>query len=271
MVDIVTSNIKISIIIPSFKPKEYLEECIKAISNQTINRNLLEVLIVLNGCKEPWLSTIETWIENFSDLNINLLQTDTPGVSNARNIGLDVARGEYVTFIDDDDYISPDYLKDLIDVSSSDCVGLSDSIYFEDESRVLDKYNIHHREFLKLHNTENPSLFSARRFFNGPVMKLIHRSIIGDRRFDIRFKNGEDSLFMALISNRIKKLRFASEGAVYYRRIRNNSATTKNRALYRKILNGFNLIIQYIKYWIKEPTKYSSKFILSRIIGTLKI
>lgn len=264
-------EVKISVIIPTYKPEDYFRECLQCLNNQTLEKDTFETIIILNGCKEPWLSYINRLIENTPNLNINLIQTDVPGVSNARNIGLDVAKGEFITFIDDDDFISPHYLEELLKVSSATCVGLSDSIYFYDKSGKFDERNIHHKEFIKLRDIRSPSLYSARRFFNGPVMKLIHRSIIGDRRFDVRFKNGEDSLFMTLISDRIKKIKFTSKEAVYYRRIRNNSATTSKRSIYLKIRNGYNLIIQYTKYWLKEPAEYNSKFIISRIIGTLKI
>lgn len=76
-----------------------------------------EVILILNGCREPYSKAIESFISKHPAGNLTMLQTDIPGVSNARNIGIDNARGEFLTFIDDDDYISPTYLQELYNLS----------------------------------------------------------------------------------------------------------------------------------------------------------
>lgn len=261
---------KISVIVPSYKPGGYLWECLDSLKQQTLNSAAFEVIIVLNGCCEPWKSQISDYIKANKLTNFRLLQTNEGGVSNARNIGLDNAKGEYITFIDDDDFISPTYLQSLLDVSSPNCVALTDSIYFDDETRQNNYDNLHHNEYQKLKGCLNPSLYKVRRFFNGPVMKLLHRDIIGSRRFDRRFSNGEDSLFMALISDRIKSCKFCPPNAVYYRRIRAESATTRKRPFHKRIANSLNAIAQYSKYWIRRPLNYKAAFMSSRIIAQIK-
>ena len=262
---------KISVIIPTYKPQEYFKTCLSSIQKQTLSKDDFEVIIILNGCNAHWIHKVTELIECYSeDINIIFLHTSIPGVSNARNMGLEIAKGEYITFIDDDDYVSPSYLENLLACSSKDCVGLSDSIYVDDSTNTLNLTNIHHQEFIKLHNDTNPTIFSCRRFFNGPVMKLLHRSIIGDRKFDIKFKNGEDSLFMALISDRIKQIKFCTPDTVYYRRIRVNSATTKPRGKINKFNNSLKLIKKDIYYWIKRPYEYNFIFMCSRILASIK-
>lgn len=261
----------VSVIIPTYKPANYFEQCLRSLNQQTIDSSQLEIIIVLNGCREPWLSYIDIAIKkNISNLQVKLIQTDIPGVSNARNIGIDKSKGDYITFIDDDDYISPKYLEELLKNSSEDCMGLTDSIYFQDENHKLIYDNIHHNDYIRLKNIHNPTLYQSRRFFNGPVMKLIHRNIIGNRRFDVHFANGEDSLFMALISDRIKHCRFCISDAIYYRRIRPNSATTSKKSFLNKLINNLNRIVQYCKYWIKNPLKYNVSFMISRILASVK-
>ena len=129
----------ISIIIPTYKPGSYFKECLASIANQCINKDILEIIIILNGPQEPWRDTINLWINECGLTSISkFLLTNESGVSNARNIGIDNANGEYITFIDDDDYISPQYLEELLKVSSPNCVGLSDSIYYIESSGNLD-------------------------------------------------------------------------------------------------------------------------------------
>lgn len=80
----------------------------EAIRNQTLTQNEFETLVILNGCKEPYFEQIQKYI-NVHSSNIRLIQTDVHGVSNARNIGIEAAKGEYITFVDDD-IVSPAYL-----------------------------------------------------------------------------------------------------------------------------------------------------------------
>ena len=89
------SLIPISVIIPTYKPKDYLWECLDSLSCQTIEKSKFEVLIILNGCNEPYNTQIIKYIESQQNVQWRLFQTDEPGVSNARNIGLDKAEGEY--------------------------------------------------------------------------------------------------------------------------------------------------------------------------------
>ncbi len=262
---------KISVIIPTYKPGEYIAECLESLGHQTLAVDEFEIIIVLNGCNEPWRTEINALIERYlKGNNVKFIQTDRGGASNARNMAIDVAKGEYITFIDDDDYVSPAYLEELLNHSSRDCVALTDCIYFDDERRKEMKDNAHHRNFIRNHQLTSPTLFQTRVFFNGPVMKLLHRDIIGGRRFDVRFANGEDSLMMLLISDKIKKIRYTSSDAIYYRRIRDNSATTLKRNRLSKMRNGVKLLKAYFEQYIKKPARYNFAFIFSRFLATTK-
>ena len=100
-------------------------------------------------------------------------------------------------------------------------------------------------------------------------MKLIPMTFIQDRRFDMRFKNGEDTLFMFLISDRIKNIRFSSKNAVYYRRNREGSAVNVKRKFSEVCYSNLLQIVTYVSYYIKNPTGYSFSFFISRIGGAL--
>lgn len=258
----------ISIIVPTYKPQAYLWECLDSIYNQTFPKSDYEVLLVLNGCNEPYNAQITEWLSKHSDLQVQYFQTDEGGVSNARNIALDNVKGEYVTFIDDDDIISPMYLKELYDNATPDTVSLCYPFAFNDGElnkqlpyHITDTYNycIEHKCY-KLTTM-------ARKFFSGPCMKLIPMSFILDRRFDIRFKNGEDSLFMFLISDKINAIAFTSKNAIYYRRIRNESASTVRRTMMERALNSYRCIREYTKIFMRGG--YSFYFYSSRIVAAL--
>lgn len=84
---------KISVIVPSYKPQAYLYECLDSIYNQTFPKPEYELVLVLNGCNEPYNSQIRDWIQSHSGLQIQFFQTDEAGVSSARNMALNAARG----------------------------------------------------------------------------------------------------------------------------------------------------------------------------------
>lgn len=260
----------ISIIIPSYKPKDYIWDCLDSIKKQTFPKEEFEIILVLNGCKEPYYSQIKEYINhNFVGYNVNFIQTDTGGVSNARNMALDVAKGEFITFIDDDDYISPKYLEELYKSASPDTISLCYAYAFNDGhpeiqlpfslTKVYDEYNSKPR--YKLYS-------KVRKYFSGPCMKLIPMSIIQGRRFDSRFENGEDSIFMFLISDKIDRLSFASNDATYYRRYRDGSAVMRIRSTKDRINNNIRCIKVYTKIFFSG--KYDFLFYMSRIMAEVR-
>lgn len=262
---------KISVIVPTYKPQGYLWECLNSIYNQTFPKKDYELVLVLNGCNEPFHSQIEDWLSKHSDLLVQFFQTDEGGVSNARNIALDNARGEYITFIDDDDLISPSYLRELYDNAAPDTVSLCYPYAFNDGEiekqlpyGITDAY-----EFYIEHKCTSLSS-KVRKYFSGPCMKLIPMSFIQGRRYDVRFRNGEDSLFMFLISDKIKKVAFTSKNAIYYRRYRPNSATTNRRNRVSVVLNELRLVKMYLQIYFKAPCRYNLNFFLTRVLSAAK-
>lgn len=259
---------KISVIIPTYKPKEYLWECLESLVKQTFPKEDFEVIIVLNGCTEPWRGEINNYIvTKMQDVNINFIQTEQGGVSNARNIALDNAKGEYITFIDDDDFVSPSYLQELFYRANPTTVSLCYPLSFEDGTNNYMTFYIT-KDYNSYKNLHYPWI-KARRYFNGPVYKLIHRDVIGDRRFDIRFTHGEDSLFMFLISDRFQWISFASKDAIYYRRNRIGSAMTCKQSLFKKIVNELNLFLVRSVLFFSHFPKYSIRFYLRSILSSI--
>ena len=264
---------KISVIIPTYKPQEYIWECLHSLCVQTFPKEDFEVIIVLNGCCEPWKTDIERYIdENMAGLNVRLIHTDQGGVSNARNIGLDNAQGEFIAFIDDDDYISPTYLDSLYQNAMGDgTVVLSNAVAFNEGFADIPLPYQMSDVYKQYSGRKNIKLFSrVRKYFSGPCMKLIPVSVIKDRRFDVRFKNGEDSLFMFLISDKIESLKFSDNTAVYFRRIRKDSAVTSYRSLKEIAQNSMRMIVCYSQIFWHSPADYNFGFYFTRILAAVK-
>lgn len=262
---------KISVIVPTYKPQAYLWECLDSIYNQTFPKKDYELLLVLNGCNEPYHTQITEWLSKHSDLRVQYFQIDEGGVSNARNIALDNIKGKYVTFIDDDDFISSTYLEELYEKAAPDTVSLCYPYAFNDghiEKQL--PYSITNTYNYCIEHKCDKLASRVRKYFSGPWMKLIPMNFIQERRYDVRFKNGEDSLFMFLISDKIKKVAFTSKDATYYRRYRDNSAYTRGKTKREIISNKMSMIKAYISIYLKKPQKYSLFFFITRLLGTLR-
>ena len=261
---------KISVIVPTYAPREYLWECLDSLKAQTFSKSDFEVILVLNGCDEPYKSQIQEYVYVHKELNIKYVHTLQGGVSNARNMALDYACGEYVTFVDDDDLLSPTYLERMYDKADTNTVVLCYPYAFDDG--YIDKQLPYHiTDVYEVYSIRKHIEISSkvRKYFSGPCMKLIPRNFIQDRKFDVRFKNGEDTLFMFLISDCINDIRFASKDAVYYRRNRNNSAVNRKRNLDDIVCSNLLQIWTYIKYYLKNPFKYNLLFFSSRVGGSI--
>lgn len=258
----------ISVIVPSYKPQDYLWECLDSLVNQSFDSEKYEIILILNGCNEPYSTRILEYLSKVPrPVIFNYLQLDEGGVSNARNIGLKCAKGEYICFVDDDDYVSSSYLEELYSKAGRNVIPLSYPLCFEDGTETYKPYRIT-KDFDDCYSKGIQNFKNAKKFFSGPVYKLIHKDIICDRQFDTRLKNGEDSLFMFLISDRIKYIDFTSKKAIYYRRIRHNSAVNSQSILY-KIKNSITLFIKYNYIYIQSPLKYDFSFFFTRILGTI--
>ena len=260
------TTMTISVIIPSYKPGEYINDCLKSIKEQSLSESEYEVIIILNGCCEPYLemlTSVKKILFHNSD-NVHIIQTDIPGVSNARNLGIEAAKGEYLTFVDDDDIVSPTYLASLLEVSTPTCVGCANSYAFENDISEY-KSNFLSKAFVKCKGKPF-TLLGFRQFLSPPWAKLIHKDIVVDARFPVSLRKSEDSIFCMLLTPRIKKMQLADESAIYYQRRRPESVMrTKN-----SVLNEMRLFIkiefEYIKMWFKSPLRYNIILVLLRML-----
>lgn len=102
-------NPLISIIIPVYNVEGYVDYCIKSVINQTYKD--LEIILIDDGSKDNSGKICDEW--NLKDQRIIVIHKKNGGLSDARNTGIEIATGKYITFIDSDDYILPNYIQYL--------------------------------------------------------------------------------------------------------------------------------------------------------------
>lgn len=109
------SNSLISVIVPVYKVQPYLRKCVNSILNQTYPN--LEIILVDDGSPDNCGAICDEYAEK--DARIKVIHKENGGLSSARNAGLDIASGEYITFVDSDDWIDPKMYEDML--ASAEC------------------------------------------------------------------------------------------------------------------------------------------------------
>lgn len=130
----------ISVIVPVYKVEEYLDRCVQSIVDQTY-RNL-EIILVDDGSPDNCGAMCDAWAEK--DSRIKVIHKENGGLSDARNVGMAIATGEYTSFVDGDDYIAPEMYQLLFEgmlKDGSDIAACGVEMVFEDgtPSRMLTK------------------------------------------------------------------------------------------------------------------------------------
>ena len=121
----------ISVIVPIYKVEEYLDRCVESLVNQTYKN--LEIILVDDGSPDGCPHKCEDWARK--DSRIKVIHKENGGLSDARNAGMNIATGEFISFIDSDDYIASDFIATLLaamEKENSDIVECSVVKFYED-------------------------------------------------------------------------------------------------------------------------------------------
>ena len=189
------NNPLISIIVPVYKVEKYLPRCIESILGQTYTN--FELILVDDGTPDRSGIICDRYAEK--DSRIKVIHKENGGVSTARNAGIDVAQGKWITFVDSDDWVSDDYLSTLIEPLENNeydlTVGVLDWRYL----RLVSQGN-KSREIKKQQNNSKEDLATLGKIeFLGPCYKLYNKSILDENkiRFERGIAMGEDAIFVA--------------------------------------------------------------------------
>lgn len=182
----------ISIIVPVYKVEPYLNRCIQSIVNQTYKN--LEIILVDDESPDNCPVMCDTWAQR--DTRIKVIHKKNGGLADARNMGLEVAKGTYFTFVDSDDYVDERFVELLcVQMQENDaqisCVGLQN---FNDRNLVVLDMEPHKTE---VYNKKDAiaALFDESKFGNYMWNKLFQREL-----FDtIKFPTGKSMEDLAIV------------------------------------------------------------------------
>lgn len=216
-----TTEPLISIIIPAYNCEKYIEKCINSILLQTYQN--FEIIIINDGSQDHTLEKINNYLNKNK---IKLISIENNGVSNARNLGIENSKGDYICFIDADDWIEKDYLEYFVKNTTLEYnlliqYSLQKNIFFSNPSHPSVTLSINYDIedlFLKFNIIK----------YGHPFCKFYSRKIIKDNNllFDKGLTMAEDLIFFLIYIKHIDYITFLPEMKYHYEYV-NNSAHTK--------------------------------------------
>lgn len=236
---------KISVIVPIYNVEAYLERCLNAICGQSYKN--LEIILVDDGSSDNCMQICAKFKDK--DERIKVIRQSNKGVSAARNKGLDAAKGDYIAFVDSDDYIHPEMYKRLYlllkkyDADMSACFirGCWDSNYTEPP-----RDDIEIRDYDKIGAIK--SVFDSKYEINGTGVvvtnKLYKKKLFNNLRFSTQFKRGEDEQIICYLMKRVDKFVITDERLYYYFN-RSDSAIHRKAPEVQNIKDQLDLLNMY--------------------------
>lgn len=226
---------KVSVIVPVYNVEKYIEKCLNTLVNQTLKE--IEIIIVNDGSKDNSKEIIKKFIGMYPE-KIVYLEKENGGLSDARNFGIPYAKGEYIAFLDSDDYVELNMYEDMYKIAqneNSDMVECDFIWEYPNKSRI-DTGEIYHGKHEMLEKVRVVA-------WN----KLIKKSVLD--KANVQFPKGfryEDIEFTYKLLPYLEKVSFLKKPCVHYIQRDTSISNTQNERT-KEILDVFDNVIKYYK------------------------
>ena len=260
----------VSVIVPVYNVEMYIEECLDSIIKQTYQE--LQIIIVDDGSTDMSNQKLKPYL---SDSRVQFIEQANKGLSGARNTGLKAAKGKYVLFVDSDDYLEVNAIKELVylmEKDKADLIRFNGRAFLDGLNDPIEQNNYEFSHRLKEGILYTQNLFEVnRRTFASPVyLYIVKREVI--EKNILSFYEGilhEDELFTTQIFLNSHSMIYAN--AFYYnRRYRENSImTNQSQERLKKTVDSYIIIYKELEklYLNKKYTKEQKKLIKRQMLS----
>lgn len=238
-------NELVSIIIPVYNAEKYIEKCLNSIINQTYTN--LEIILINDGSNDNTEKICDEFRKN--DKRILLFSKENSGVSSSRNIGIKCAKGEYITFVDADDWLEFDYITkamELIKKTKCDMLKTNYQIFETENNHYIsyqysDNYcKIDHNRMLKILTIDGNFNCVWGTFYKNSIFKN------NNLEFDENISFGEDLLFQVKNYKLFKKIYWLNLPGYIYYCSPNSASRKKNINHLIKVSNDVYVVYNYL-------------------------
>lgn len=242
-----TEKIKVSIIVPAYNVEGYLEECITSLIGQTY-RNI-EIIIINDGSKDNSKRIIEKYV--VLDNRIIEIEQENMGANIARTNGIKKSTGDYLMFIDADDYILNNTIKELVEKIEFYNVDIIKFRFIDDKNII----QLEQKEKLYTNKQEIYEMLLTTTKLNNLTTEIINRSLfdLEEEVFKIKSSSGEDLQMNLEIYDKAQSILIIPNEYYYYRLNKNSTTNTVNK---RTIYNN----IEQTNYTYQNLFKYAKKW-----------
>ncbi|WP_155293199.1 glycosyltransferase [Comamonas testosteroni] len=218
----------VSIVIPTYKGEAFIGDCLNSLKRQTLDRSKWEAVVVINGEKDGTHNLINEFIKSNKDINLNILSINESGAGIARNKGIEESKHQYLTFLDDDDQFSDNYLEELFENSDVNRIALTQILDLQQGNLCDNPINAQIKKAALKKNIVAHDVSSA---ITMNASKLIPTFYAKETKFNEHLRSGEDvDYWSRLIANFHPHLYVipVAQGAYYIRLVRDNSVSRRS-------------------------------------------
>lgn len=248
-------NPKISVIVPMYNVENYIDKCIQSIINQTLKD--IEIILVDDGSIDKTVEISNKYAEN--DKRIKVIKQKNKGVSSARNYGVSIAEGDFITFVDSDDFIEIDMLEVLYNAAIyNKCDVILSGIKIVKDSNIEYEFTTDSKIYTK------QEVFKLFYFDKKPFSpnyawgKLIKRSVCNKIKFREDIFLMEDALFsMELFINCSNNIMFLKK--YLYNYVQRDGSESKHFS--KKRITSFYALEELLNFAKGIDKKYEKSFL----------
>lgn len=237
----------VSVIVPVYNTEKYLARCIDSICTQTYSN--LEILLIDDGSRDNSGVICDEYVKK--DKRVRVIHRENSGVSITRNIGIKEARGDYIAFVDSDDFIDKDMFDTLVKRAIKCCSDIVMCKYYIKKSKEISVASMDYEEVYNgEEDVKNKLLYAYYTDYHNGLYslcnKLIKKSIYYtyNIEFDSFLKRGEDAWFIFQCLKHCKRVDFIPEAYYYYCQNDNSIMHTLYEDQYEKWVYVRELLLQ---------------------------
>ena len=257
----------VSVVMATYKGAGRITRALQSLAGQSLEAQFYEVIIVCNGPEDGTSAVVEEFAASHPALNIRLMFSDPPGAGHARNVGSAAAYFDHMTFLDDDDFLSQNFLQELYALSDGRSVIFSQIVDFDEagekesfvNTRLIEAFAGRHR----LKPADAPGAGTA---LTMTCIKLFPTFLAEQVQYDPELRNGEDVVYWTEILARFDPdlvLCPPKLGAIYYRENRQYSISRQPTSFQFNVLDRIAVAQRLQQIHAQYPTSFVEQRALS--------
>ncbi|SDR00515.1 glycosyltransferase [Flagellimonas zhangzhouensis] len=260
---------KLSILIPLYNKEKYIERCFKSLLTQDLSPDEYEVIVVDDGSKDAGAAIVQEYSEK--NTNIQLIKQKNQGPSAARNKCLAAATGDYVYFLDADDYLAINVLKSLIGLAEQNKLEILEfnTKQIPEGSELIEESSTKNTKDLVVKVKDGISYVADYSFRNEAWRYIVKRNLLLTK--DIKFIEGtlyEDAIFTASLFLNADRMAKVNMDIHRYIVVENSIVTSKDRAHNLKFIKGMINAIEHFHGLIENLDTSHSDY--TKVVKNLK-